>query len=131
MNPEEFESIVLADPSLAEPIRTAAGKTQQQYSMMTDAAVIALMFPVVKYLLMRIGLPWLAELGRYSELQRQRVHEGIDDKYREEGFDPEQAEAASDALIEHLESTTDRDARSAWERLAALLPSGDGDDVDE
>ncbi|MDA1052865.1 MAG: hypothetical protein O3C40_20625, partial [Planctomycetota bacterium] len=121
MNREEFETIVLADPKLAEPIRAAAGTTQRQYSVIAEAAVIALMFPVVKLLLTRIGLPWLAELGRYSELQRQRLHEWIDDKYREEDLDPEQAEAASDALIAHLGSTTDRTARSAWERLAALL----------
>ena len=130
MTREEFERVVLADPHLAEPIRaSASGNAAKQFGLMTEAAIIALMFPVVKFLLTRIGLPWLSELGRYSELQRGRVHEWIDAKYREEAFDPQQAEAASDALIEQLESTTDRSARSAWERLVHLF--GSAEDAEE
>lgn len=34
------------------------------------------------------------------------------------GFDPDQAEAASDALIEQSEATTDRADRNAWQRHA-------------
>ena len=122
MTREEFERMVLADPHLAEPIRESAQSARaKQFSVLTEAAVIALMFPIAQFLLTRIGLPWLSELGRYSELQRQRVHEWIDESHRDEGFDPEHAEAASDALIERLESTTDRSARFSWERLAGLL----------
>lgn len=122
MTREEFERMVLADPQLAKPIQESSQTARaNQFGVLTEAAVIGLMFPIVQYLLTRIGLPWLSELGRYSELQRQRVHQWIDDKHRDEGLDPEQAEAASDALIERLESTTDRSARSTWERLAGLL----------
>lgn len=125
MTREEFQRVVSADPQLAEPMQAAAESGRsQQYGVLTEAAVIALMFPIARFLLTRIGLPWLSELGRYSELARQRVHEWIDAKYREEGFDPEQAEAASDALIERLESTTDQSARTAWERLVALFQAG-------
>ena len=66
---------------------------------------------------------------RQTILQRQKVHEWIDASYRDEGFDPEQAEAASDALIERLETTTDQSARSAWERLVDLFAAG-GDAAD-
>ncbi len=125
MTREEFQQLILADPHLADPIRAAAASagtaSQKQFGIMTEVALIALMFPVARFLLTQIGLPWLSELGRYSELQRRRVHQWIDDRYRDEGFDPEQAEAASDALIERLEATTDRSARNAWQGLADQL----------
>lgn len=73
---EEFERMALADPQLAEPIRESAQSARaKQFGVLTEAAVIALMFPIAQFLLARIGLPWLSELGRYSEMQRQRVHE--------------------------------------------------------
>jgi hypothetical protein len=129
MTREEFKRLVLADPHLAEPIRKSAQSARaKQFSVLTEAAVFALMFPIARFLLTRIGLPWLSELGRYSELQRRRVHEWIDDKHRDEGVNPEQAEAASDALIERLESTADRSARSDWERLAGLLSAAEAVD---
>ena len=85
------------------------------------------MFPIVRYLLTNVGLPWLHELRRYSELHRRKVHEWIDEKHREEGFDPDSAEAASKALIDQLEQTTDLGARAAWERLAQLIKSSPED----
>lgn len=121
MTREEFERMVFADPHLAGPIReTAQSARANQYTVVAEAAVITLMFPIARFLLARIGLPWLSELGRYSEMQRQRVHDWIDDKYRDEGLDPDEAEAATDTLIDRLESTTDRSARSAWERTRRL-----------
>lgn len=122
----EFQRVVSTDPHLAEPIQAAAESGRsKQFGVLSEAAVIALMFPVARYILSSFALPWLHELNRYSELQRQKLHEWIDTSYRDEGFDPEQAEAASDALIEHLEATTDQSARAAWERLAELFPAGD------
>lgn len=124
MTHEEFQRIVSSDPHLAGPIQAAAKAGRaQQFSLVTDVAVVALIFPIARFVLTRIGLPWLSELGRYSELQRQRVHDWIDTRYRDEGFDPEQAEAVSDKLIEQLESTTDLGARAAWERLVQRFPS--------
>ena len=63
-------------------------------------------------------------MKRYSELQRQKLHQWIDKKYREEGFDPDAAEAAGDKLLDELEQTTDAAARDAWQRLTQL--TGDG-----
>ncbi|MCA9214593.1 MAG: hypothetical protein KDB27_16085 [Planctomycetales bacterium] len=132
MTPEEFQRVVLADPQLAEPIQAAAESGRsKQFGVLTEAAVIALMFPVAKHVLTSFALPWMQEAKRYSELQRQKVHEWINARYRYEGFDPEQAEAASDALLERLESTTDQSARTTWERLADLFAksedAADGD----
>ena len=77
------------------------------------------MFPIIRYVLYEIGLPWLSELRQYSELQRQRVYDWIDTQYQQHGFDPDEAEAASDALLDELEQTpTSRPALpgSNWPR---------------
>jgi hypothetical protein len=68
-------------------------------------------------------------LRRYSELQRQRVHDWIDTHYGQHDFDPDEAEAASDALLDELEQTTDERARASWQQLAALIePKGGEND---
>ena len=128
MQRDQFEQWLSAHPEVAGPIRTAGSGGTRQFDLLTSAATIALMYPVVEYLLTHIGLPWLYELGRYSELQRTRVHRWIDEAYRDEGFDPDQAEAASDRLIAELESTTDHQTRESWERLLALLQAGGDED---
>lgn len=126
MNKSQFETIVLANPQLAEPLRKAAKAGQpQQFGLLLDAAVVALMFPIAKFILTNFAVPWLHELKRYSELERQKVHEWIDEKYHEEGFDPDAAEAASDALCDHLEQTTNAATRAAWGRLAELMKKSD------
>jgi len=63
--------------------------------VVVEAAVVALMFPIVQYIVVQIGLPWLHELKRYSEVQRQKVHEWIDEQSRAEGLDPDAVEAAA------------------------------------
>lgn len=114
--------MIAAEPNLLEPIRRAAGAAKPpQFGVITEAAVVALMFPIVKYLLNHVGLPWLAELKRYSEPQRRKLHEWIDGQYRREGFDPDAAEAASDALCDEMEGIVDETARAAWQQLAARI----------
>ena len=126
MNHDQFSEIVFADPNLAEPVRQAARAGRpQQFGPLVDAAVVVLMFPIARYILASFALPWLHELKRYSELERRKIHEWIDEKYREEGFDPDAAEAASNALCDQLEQTTDADARLAWERLREMVRRND------
>lgn len=126
MDREEFEQFVLGDAQLAGPIRrVASAGGPKTFGLITEAAVVALMFPLVKYVLTHIGLPWLHELKRISELKRQKLHRWIDERYRQEGFDPEAAEAAGDALCDELQSTTDAEARSAWQRLLELIQTTD------
>jgi hypothetical protein len=122
MNRQQFQAAVAANAHLNGPLERAAQAGQPpQFGLITEAAVVTLMFPIAKYVLTQIGLPWLYELKRYSELQRLKFHAWIDEKYREEGFDPDAAEAAGDALMQELEQTTDAAARGAWERLTDLF----------
>ncbi len=125
MDRDQFAAAIAADPNLKGPIERA-GKTAQppQFGMVAEAAVVALMFPIVRYIVVQIGLPWLYELKRYSELQRQKVHKWIDDRSPAEGLDAEAAEAASEALCKELEQTTDASARASWEHLAELMKAG-------
>jgi hypothetical protein len=125
MDRKEFAATIAADPNLSEPIARAGQAARPgHYTVVAEAAVIALMFPIVQYIVVQIGLPWLYELRRYSELQRQKVHQWIDERSRAEGLDPDDAEAASDALCRELEQTTSASARQSWERLAELLKAG-------
>ncbi len=128
MTIEEFAHIIAADPHLSGPLELAALRARrQQFSLVTEAAVLALLFPVARFILTRVGLPWLHEAQRFSELQRQRFGQRIDDKYRQYGFDPEEAEAAGNALCAELAQTTDQNARAAWERLTDLLKQSPDD----
>jgi hypothetical protein len=123
MTPEQFQQYLAQDPYLSQTITRAAraGQRGRTFGVVTEAALIALMFPLVRYLLQDIGLPWLLELRRYSELQRQRLHAWIDSRHQEHGLDPDAAEAASDALLNELEQTTDERARASWQQLAELI----------
>ncbi len=125
MTPGEFQQAVAGDPLLMQAIGRVnrAGQTVRSFGGITDAAVVLMLFPIAKFVICEIGLPWLHELRRYSELQRQRVHDWIDSEYERQGFDPDQAEAASDALIEELEKTSDERTRVSWQRLAELMKS--------
>ena len=65
MTHSQLEKLLANDPHLALPLQRAArARRPQHYGVVTDAAVVALMFPIVKYLLTTIGLPWLHELRR-------------------------------------------------------------------
>jgi hypothetical protein len=130
MNDKDLAATIAADPNLSEPIARAgqAARPGTQFTVVAEAAVVALMFPIVKYIVVQIGLPWLYELKRYSELQRQTVHQWIDERSRAEGLDPDAAEAASEALCRELEQTTSASARASWQRLADLLKAGKDED---
>jgi hypothetical protein len=126
MTREEFQRIVATEPQVRGVVERAGragskASTTRQFAFVAEAAAVALMFPIARYVLVNIGLPWLSELKRYSELQRQKVHAWIDECFLAEGLDPYVAEAASNAFCQELEQTTAADARAAWERLADLM----------
>jgi len=105
--------------------RAASAGQPKRFGVITEAAVVALMFPLVKYVLTHVGLPWLHVGKRFSDLYLEKVHGWIDERCRQEGLDPAAVEAAADALCAELQSTTDADARAAWERLAELVQAAD------
>ncbi len=126
MTREEFPRVVAAEPLVRGVVERAgrAGRKRsitREFGLVTETAAVALMFPIVQYVLVNIGLPWLSELKRYSELQRQKVHAWIDECFLEEGLEPDAAEAASNAFCRELEETTAADARAAWEHMAKLM----------
>ncbi len=119
---EEFEQVVMADRALAGPILAAAAEVpRDRLTGVEDAALIALLFPVARYVVVGIGLPWMYEAARYADLWRQKFGEWVDAQYRGEGKDPEQARIAGEALREQLEQITDSGQRSAWERFKGAL----------
>jgi len=127
----QFAKVLNDDPHLFVPVQLAAKSGRPaHYGVISGTAVDVLMFPIATYLLKHIGLPWLNELRRYSELQRRKLHEWIDTRYQEEGFDPDVAEASSAALCDELERITDASARASWERLRDMVmgPSNTSDD---
>lgn len=130
MTEEEFGNIVSQDPALAGPIQRAARAVpSRSFGVgLGEAAAIAALFPLVRFVVSHIGLPWLHEVGRFSELWRLRFHDWIDGQYDKRGLDPDAVEAAGEALREELEGTSDPGARAAWERLAQLLGAGEKKD---
>jgi hypothetical protein len=125
LNYKEFATVVAADPNLSGPLdRAGRSGLPRQYSIVNDAAAITLMFPIARYIVIHIGLPWAYELKRYSELQRRKIHAWIDEQSRAEGVDPSAAEAASEALCQELEQITGASVRASWEHLAEVMKTG-------
>ena len=125
MDRTQFEEFLADEPELRRAIVQSAGAAKsRQFTGLTETAAVVLMFPVLSFVLQQIGLPWLHEAKRFSELYRQKVHQWIDERYRADGFDPDAAEEASEALLVKLEQTTNPSLRAAWERLReAIGPS--------
>jgi hypothetical protein len=127
MTPEEFQHIVMQDSALAQPLQRAAAAMQPGRMGATELAAVALVFPVARFVLMHIGLPWLHEAARYSELWRTKFHAWIDGQYREHGLDPNRAESAGECLRDELEKTTEAKAHGAWERLVELFKQSEAE----
>lgn len=122
MTEEEFADMAVRDPAIAQPLQQAlASAGTQTYTTGLEVAAAAMMFPLVTFIVRQIGLPWLYETRRYSELWRAKFHDWIDTEYVKTGRDPDQIEKAGDALRMQLAKTTDPSAKAAWEGLARVL----------
>src|SRR5579872_5808117 len=127
---EEFQQIVSQDPALAGPVREGASAIRsQQYDFLTGAAAGALLYAVVRRIIMHVGLPWLSTAVHYSEMWRLKFDRWIDERCRAEGIDPDKAEAAGLALRKELEKIVDPKARASWERLAKQVAESSGEDA--
>jgi len=101
--------------------RASGAAPAKGYGAATDMAALVLLFPLVRFVLTEIGLPWLATLRKYSEVQRRRVEDWIDRNAEAHGLNPDEIEATSRQLMEELERTTEINARRQWEQLTKLL----------
>ena len=134
MTQEEFEKLISEDPALVAPMRKAAAAISHKrmtFAATTELAAIAVVFPIVIFVVKEIGLPWLYEAKRYSELWRLQFHKWIDEQYRGHGLDPDATEAAGNALRRELEAITETKARKSWERFATLLREDKRDSAEE
>jgi len=125
MNIDDFNDLMQQEPHITRSLENAAWHMQEKESTRgidpVTVTALVLFFPVIREVLRRVGLPWVVTLGNYSELWRQKAEAWIQDKWKEEGFDPVAMRAAHEALLQELEKTTDPKAMAAWERLMDIL----------
>lgn len=122
MQAEEFQTFLFDHEVVRDALYQAlATRPARGFGTVTDVAALVLLFPLIRFMLMEIGLPWLTTLKRYSELQRRQVEDWIDRQAESKGLNPEALEAASRKLIQELERTSEARARKQWERLRELL----------
>ena len=115
MQSREFQEFLSGHDSVRNALQRASEAAPAKgFGPVTEMATLVLLFPLVRFILMEIGLPWL---------QRRRVEDWLDRKAADHGLDPDQVEAASRELVAELERTTGADARSQWEQLEKLLQS--------
>ena len=133
MNIEEYRKIIEDEPAVSEPLYNVVRSfpspdpTKGAYSLLPEAVAVALLFPVVRYIIKHIGLPWLHETKRLSELGRIKFSGWIDSLYEKQGINPEYAEKTGKALMDELEKITDSSAQKSWERFAELIKKDDGE----
>lgn len=122
VSPTEFSNLVAQEPEVEATLLKVFSKVDRNsYSAISEVIALSALLPVVVFLVREVGMPWLYEGKRYSELWRAKFHEWIDNQYEKEGFDPDLTEAAGAELIEKLENTNSSTTREAWERFAEKI----------
>ena len=114
MTPNEFERIVSADPALSAPVRSAAAAmphSRETFGAPGELVAIAALLPVVTVVVKGVGLPWLYEAKRYTDIWRLKFHKWVDTQYRKHGLDPDAAEAAGEARREGVLAAARRPAQ--------------------
>jgi hypothetical protein len=107
--------------------RASEAAPAKSFGLVTDMAALVLLFPVVRFIVIDIGLPWLTTLKKYSEVERRRVEAWIDRHAQDHGLDPDELEVTSRKLMQELEQTNGVDARGQWQRLQELLKTEPND----
>lgn len=129
MTLQEFESVVSQDEDLSRTIQSTASALKPpisdgKFEWLATAGVGLVVFALARFILVRIGPPWLHEAERFSELWRQRFHDWVDEQYRARGYDPESVAAAGAELRKELEQIKDEKVQRKWDNLAKLLGRG-------
>lgn len=126
MTQEEFKQIVSQEAPVLKTLRGVALTADVSPTMdfgVTEIIFLSIVLPMTSYIVKEIGLPWLHEAQRYSELWRFRLDRWIDEQYQNQQIDINQARIAGEELRRQLEETTDPEIRAAWERVYnRLLP---------
>jgi len=124
MTPEEFEQLVAQKSDVSQILNQVAVTANTSATMSlggTEIIFLSIVLPITHYIIKEIGLPWLSEVKNYSELWRSKVNLWIDEQYRKQGIDQNQAKIVGEELRKQLEATTDPQLRSSWERLLELV----------
>lgn len=122
MQSEAFQAFLAEHQAVRDTLQRASQTVPAKgFTTATEIATLVLLFPLVRYLLMEIGLPWLTTLKHYSEVQRQRVEEWIDHHAASHGLNPDEVDIASRQLMADLEQTTEVNSQKQWEHLKDLM----------
>lgn len=125
MNRDEFKEWLEEQPAIFKQVKDSAANIPPnvlgESDQLEDDVVIALMFPVVSFVLNEIGLPWNSDAKGYADLWRLKYRRWIDEQTDELDLHPYAVEAAGTELRRQLAATTDAAMRSSWEQLSGLL----------
>jgi hypothetical protein len=129
MTRDQFKTWIQQEQALWRQLQNAAASvppnTIGASEELTDDEIIAVMFPIVVFILKEIGLPWQFEARAYADVWRQKYRSWIDDQLDELGLHPYAVESAGTELRRQLTEETDGGLKQAWERLADLLRQAD------
>jgi hypothetical protein len=121
MTQQLLTPILEQELTVAKALKRAAVSAHTSATMdfgVSEMILLSIVLPLTSYIVKEIGLPWLSEAQRYSELWRLKVDDWIAQQYHQNGLDQQQAQLASEELRKELETTQDREA---WERVLKLL----------
>jgi hypothetical protein len=125
MNRDEFKEWLDTQPAVWRQVKDSAANIPPnvlgESDHLDDDVIIALMFPVVSFVLREIGLPWKSEAKSYADLWRAKYRRWIDEQTDELDLHPYAVEAAGTELRRQLAATSDIDVRGSWEQLSNLL----------
>lgn len=126
MKQEEFKNIVEERPAVLKTLQRVAISSNPTPSMavgVDDVILLSIVLPLTSYLVREIGFPWLSEVRKYSELWRLKVDAWIDEQYKQNGIDKDQAKLVGQALKEELENIKSTEDREVWKEVLKLLQS--------
>jgi hypothetical protein len=108
---------IQTDPRLQGPFVAAQKRLEPTTTRTTGIELIALgvLYPVLLYILKKIGLPWINAAAELSNAELTRFHSWVQRRYKQYGFDPKKLEEAGDAMYDELCSIKSPVDRKLWE----------------
>lgn len=132
MNAKEFSELVHGEVSFHLPFISAQKVLERNQHSRSVAGpelmAIGLLYPVTIYIFKRIGLPWLNAAVTLSNAELAKFHQWVKVKYEPFGFEPEQIEAAADAVYDGFTKVKSPIDQKRWEALRDEVLSGTHED---